>query len=137
MKRLTERDENGVALCNEKCGKNGLEFWFAIIDRLAAYEDALALPDGSVMSPAEVAELAKAKQEGRILPELPQDMGNLLEPLKVQSALTSEMRKLEFRKANRPKDVSILDYTIIAALTKVLSESSSSEKARRERDGDR
>lgn len=41
-----------------------------------------------------------------------------LEPLKVASALRSEIMKLEHRKNNRPKDVSILDYTVIEALKK-------------------
>ena len=48
------------------------------------------------------------------------DMDNPLEPIKIESALRSETMKLEFRKANRPKDVSILDYTIIAALAEAL-----------------
>lgn len=44
------------------------------------------------------------------------DMNNPLEPLKLQSALQSEIFKLEYRKANKPKDINILDYTIIYAL---------------------
>jgi hypothetical protein len=63
-------------------------------------------------------------EAGRLVryPEFPQDMNDLLEPLKVQSALNSEVMKLNFRKEHRPKDVSILDYTVIAALNKVLDE---------------
>lgn len=48
-----------------------------------------------------------------------QDLKNMndpLEPIKVASALQSELMKLEIRKKNNPKDISILDYTIIAAL---------------------
>ena len=48
------------------------------------------------------------------------DMENPLEPIKVYSALKSEILKLELRIKNRPKDISILDYTVIAALQKVL-----------------
>ena len=48
------------------------------------------------------------------------DMENPLEPIKVYSALKSEILKLELRTKNRPKDISILDYTVIAALQKVL-----------------
>lgn len=44
------------------------------------------------------------------------DMNNPLEPWKLQSALQSEIFKLEYRKANKPKDINILDYTIIYAL---------------------
>lgn len=50
------------------------------------------------------------------------DMKNLLEPLKISSALKSEIMKLEFRKQSKPESISILDYTIIAALQKVLYE---------------
>lgn len=48
------------------------------------------------------------------------DMENPLEPIKVYSALKSEILKLELRIKNRPKDISILDYTVIAALQKAL-----------------
>ena len=47
-------------------------------------------------------------------------MENPLEPIKVYSALKSEILKLELRIKNSPKDISILDYTVIAALQKVL-----------------
>ena len=45
---------------------------------------------------------------------------NPLEPLKVTSALKSELLKLQFRQTEKPKSISPLDYTIIAALIKVL-----------------
>ena len=44
------------------------------------------------------------------------DMKNPLEPLKLSCALDSEIFKLKFRLENKPKEVNILDYTIIAAL---------------------
>lgn len=44
------------------------------------------------------------------------EMDDILEPLKVECALKSEERKLNYRKQNKPKEVNILDYTIIAAL---------------------
>lgn len=44
------------------------------------------------------------------------DINNPLEPLKLSSALQSEIFKLEYRKANKPKEINILDYTIIYAL---------------------
>ena len=71
----------------------------------------------------------RAKSDGRLveIPDLPQDMNNLLEPLKVQSALNSEIMKVNFRREHRPKDVSILDYTIIAALHSVLKSSLDAE----------
>jgi hypothetical protein len=72
----------------------------------------------------ELATLTADIEAGRLvrLPEFPQDMDDILEPLKVQSALNSEIMKLNFRKEHKPKDVSVLDYTIIAALYKVLTE---------------
>lgn len=48
------------------------------------------------------------------------DMKNPLEPLKISSALKSEIMKLEFRKQSKPESISVLDYTIIAALQKAL-----------------
>jgi len=50
------------------------------------------------------------------------DMDNPLEPIKVEAALRSEIMKIEYRKANNPKDISVLDTTIICALVKVLEE---------------
>ena len=44
------------------------------------------------------------------------DTKNPLEPLKLICALNSEIFKLKFRMENKPKEISILDYTIIAAL---------------------
>lgn len=44
------------------------------------------------------------------------DAENPLEPLKLTCALNSEIFKLKFRMENKPKEISILDYTIIAAL---------------------
>ena len=43
-----------------------------------------------------------------------------LEPLKISSALKSELLKLQFRKAEKPESISLLDYTVIAALKEAL-----------------
>lgn len=45
-----------------------------------------------------------------------EDIKKPLEPLKLSSALNSEIFKLKYRMKNKPKEVNILDYTIIAAL---------------------
>ena len=50
------------------------------------------------------------------------DMGNPLEPVKLQSALNSEIMKYEFRKKNKPEDISVLDYTVMYALKHCLEE---------------
>ncbi len=47
-------------------------------------------------------------------------MGDPLEPLKISSALDSEIRKFEYRKEHDLKSISILDYTIMAALVEAL-----------------
>lgn len=48
------------------------------------------------------------------------DTKNPLEPLKVSSALDSELFKLNYRMQTNPKSINILDYTVIAALQKAL-----------------
>ena len=40
--------------------------------------------------------------------------------MKIGSALKSELLKLQLRKAEKPEDISILDYTVIAALKEAL-----------------
>ena len=50
------------------------------------------------------------------------DIDNPLEPLKLQSALKSEIFKYEYRKEHKPQDINILDYTIIYALKHCLEE---------------
>lgn len=52
MERLTARLPNGVVKRTEVYGDS-------VMLRLAAYEDALTLPDGTVMGPSEVAALRK------------------------------------------------------------------------------
>lgn len=47
---------------------------------------------------------------------------NPLEPLKLSSALQSEIRKYEIRKATKPQDISPLDITIMYALKHCLEE---------------
>lgn len=49
------------------------------------------------------------------------DLNKPLDLFKVEQALNSELMKLEYRKLYKPKDVSILDYTIIEALKKQIS----------------
>lgn len=67
-------------------------------------------------------ELEDAMEEMRcfVLPEFPQEMGNILQPLKLQSALQSELMKYELRMEHDPKKISILDYTIMHGLAKLL-----------------
>lgn len=66
----------------------------------------------------------KAKYETQWL----KDEMNPLEPLKLSSALNSELFKLEYRKNNKPSEINILDYTVIAALKDCLERYSIVEK---------
>lgn len=44
------------------------------------------------------------------------ELNDPLEPLKVASALNSEIMKFNFRKDSKPEDISPLDYTVIVSL---------------------
>lgn len=48
------------------------------------------------------------------------DLSNPLEPLKISSALNSQIYVLEYRKEHAPKKVNVLDYTVIYALKECL-----------------
>lgn len=81
--------------------------------------------DGEVKMPSKwVLELINKAQEYDIEQNIKMEtmkiseMNNALEPLKVESALRSEARKLEYRRSNKPESVSELDYTIIMALAR-------------------
>ena len=50
------------------------------------------------------------------------DIDNPLEPLKLQSALQSEIFKFNYRKEHKPQDINILDYTVMYALKHCLAE---------------
>ena len=50
------------------------------------------------------------------------DMDNPLEPIKLSSALQSEILKYNYRKEHKPQDINILDYTIMYALKYCLEE---------------
>lgn len=50
------------------------------------------------------------------------DISNPLEPLKLTSALESEIFKYNYRKKHKPEDINILDFTVIYALKHCLEE---------------
>ena len=86
------------------------EITFMVIQKLGAYED-IGTPD----------ECLEAMRTARACnTQCLDDIKNPLEPLKVTSALKSELLKLQIRQTEKPKSISPLDYTIIAALIKVL-----------------
>ena len=58
------------------------------------------------------------------------DMNNPLEPLKLSAALSCELLILKRRMEKNPKDISILDYTVIAALQDCLKRYAGAKGAR-------
>lgn len=50
------------------------------------------------------------------------DINNPLEPLKLTSALESEIFKYNYRKKHKPEDINMLDFTVIYALKHCLEE---------------
>lgn len=50
------------------------------------------------------------------------DINNPLEPLKLASALRSEIFKYDYRKKNKPDEINVLDYTVMYALKHCLEE---------------
>lgn len=81
-----------------------------VIQKLGAYEE-IGTPEECL----EAMQTARACQAQCL-----DNMSDPLEPLKISSALKSELLKLQFRKAENPESISPLDYTVIAALKEVL-----------------
>ncbi len=77
--------------------------------------------DGELYWLKDVAELLEELKELRSYKEKMElqyldDIGNPLEPLKLSSALESEIIKYNYRKENKPKEINMLDYTVMYAL---------------------
>lgn len=88
------------------------EITFHVLQKLGAYED--------IGTPEEFAELKEYKDKTEM--QWLDDMGNLMEPLKLSSALRSEILKYDLRKAKDPERISVLDLTVIAALKHCLDD---------------
>ena len=86
------------------------EITFRVIQKLGVYES-IGTPEECL----EAMQTARACQAQCL-----DNMSDPLELLKISSALKSEMLKLQFRKAEKPEDISPLDYTVIAALKEAL-----------------
>ena len=93
--------------------EKAIAYFEALLERLGNGDS-----DNAVCATALAALREQAERE-KLLQWL-DDIDNPLEPIKIESALRSEMMKLEFRRDKKPEDVSILDYTIIAALAEAL-----------------
>ena len=101
-KEITNTDANCPAHCNISCDKcvqesKQLVEWLEELKALREY---------------------KERMEMQYL----DDIDNPLEPLKLQSALQSEIFKFNYRKEHKPQDINILDYTIMYALKHCLEE---------------
>lgn len=86
------------------------EITFRVIQKLGVYES-IGTPEEFL----EAMQTARACQAQYL-----DNMSDPLEPLKISSALKSELFKLKLRKAEKPEDISVLDYTVIAALKEAL-----------------
>ena len=101
-KEIANTDANCPAHCNISCDKcvqesEQLAEWLEELKALREY---------------------KERMEMQYL----DDIDNPLEPLKLQSALQSEIFKFNYRKEHKPQDINILDYTIMYALKHCLAE---------------
>ena len=101
-KEITNTDANCPAHCNISCDKcvhesEQLAEWLEELKSLREY---------------------KERMEMQYL----DDIDNPLEPLKLQSALQSEIFKFNYRKEHKPQDINILDYTVMYALKHCLEE---------------
>ena len=108
--RYSLKSRNDAIISPYKTYELFFEITFMVIQKLGAYED-IGTPD-ECMEAMRTARACNAQYLD--------DIKNPLEPLKVTSALKSELLKLQIRQAKKPKSISPLDYTIIAALIKVL-----------------
>ncbi len=75
-----------------------------------------------------ILELERAKNPVEQAEQWLSDIENPLEPIKLAAALNSEVFKLQYKLENCPKDISVLDYTIIACLKKELEASKTVEE---------
>lgn len=77
-------------------------------ERLKKYEDAMPLE--------RALELSAANDDMRLLvvPELPQDMGDPMEPLKIEAAARSVLMKIDYWREKDLTKISPLDYTLYA-----------------------
>lgn len=101
------------------CLSNGFEFH--------QKKDGIVLIDGEEITMREFEGLIEEVETAlndydRFTRQTLDNLSNPLEPLKVYSALKSEILKYEIRNAKDPKSVSPLDITIMFALKRVLEE---------------
>ena len=124
MERLTKKNDSGgyyYPKCFEKCNGlgasskcNNCEITTSVCEKLGKYED-LEEQGLLLRLPCKIGDTVWDNDYGN-----PCD--NPLEPLKLQSALQSEIFKFNYRKEHKPQDINILDYTVMYALKHCLEE---------------
>lgn len=108
--RYNLKSRNDAIISPYKTYELFFEITFMVIQKLGAYEE-IGTPEECL----EAMQTARACQAQCL-----DNMSDPLEPLKISSALKSELLKLQFRKAEKPESISPLDYTVIAALKEAL-----------------
>lgn len=104
--RYNLKSRNDAIISPYKTYELFFEITFMVIQKLGAYEE-IGTPEECL----EAMQTARACQAQCL-----DNINDPLEPLKISSALKSELLKLQFRKAEKPESISPLDYTVIAAL---------------------
>ena len=114
MKATLEEKINRLRAAEKRLRKHLSEDEFGVVRRTA---------EGFGQEADWLEELKELREyKARIEMQYLDDIGNPLEPLKLQSALESEIFKYTYRKEHKPPIINILDYTIMAALKHCLDE---------------
>lgn len=108
--RYSLKSKNDAIIEPYKTYELFFEITFEVIQKLGTYED-IGTPEECL----DAMQTARACQAQCL-----ENINDPLEPLKISSALKSELLKLQFRMSEKPESISPLDYTIIAALKEAL-----------------
>ena len=108
--RYNLKSRNDAIISPYKTYELFFEITFMVIQKLGTYE--------TIGTPEECLEAMRMLRACQV--QYLDNIKDPLEPLKIGSALKSELLKLQLRKAEKPEDISMLDYTVIAALKEAL-----------------
>lgn len=108
--RYSLKSKNDAIISSYKTYELFFEITFMVIQKLGAYEE-IGTPE-ECLDAMQTAKMCESQPSGK--------RGDPLEPLKITSALRSELFKMELREEHDKSSISILDYTVIAALQECL-----------------
>ena len=108
--RYNLKSRNDAIISPYKTYELFFKITFMVIQKLGTYE--------TIGTPEECLEAMRMLRACQV--QYLDNIKDPLEPLKIGRALKSELLKLQLRKAEKPEDISILDYTVIAALKEAL-----------------